>query len=763
MQFEKKLHSILDTTNARAIKNNHAFITPEHVIYTLTCYASFKKAYAKLNGDIDGLKADLKKYLATYIPIEKTDTPLLSVALNEIFADCEVICHALGDKEISISHFLTMFMDNENLFGAYFIRKNAKNIDDYSFIKAVSEEMNAKEVPPIDEIDEKINGQIQDIGDMLQGMLIPMPMPMLPKGGMMHPKKNDSWKDLVVCLNDEVEKENYIPLIGRDEEITETIAVLLRKNKNNPVHVGEAGVGKTAIVEGLAKRINEGNVPELLKDYKIYSCSMGDLLAGTCLRGEFEEKLKSILKGIATEKAILYIDEIHTIVGAGGESASNAANILKPYLVNGNIKVIGATTINEYRKSIEKDTALERRFSPITIEEPSKENTLLILNGVKKYYEAFHDCTYSDEVLNSIVNLSSKYINDRFFPDKAIDIMDEAGAYVRLNNIKDKIVTNDIIEEIISKKCNIPRNTVSADETSKIESLSSNIKNIVIGQDSAVDKISESIILSRSGLRDNNKPVANLLFVGPTGVGKTYIAQTLADSLGIPLIRKDMSEFTESHSVSKLFGSPSGYVGYDEGGLLINEIRKHPYCVLLLDEIEKAHPDVYNVFLQIMDNAKLTDSFGKSADFRNVIIIMTSNAGAEDTYKRGLGFNAESINVSAIDTAVKQTFRPEFRNRLDAIIKFNPMSEKMAEKIARNQMDILANMLLEKNVSLKYDDSAINYIVKKGYSAEYGARNIKRTIDNEIKLKLGREILFGSLKNGGKCNISCDNDEIIIH
>lgn len=761
MQFEKKFYNILDTTNSKAIKNSHAFITPEHVIYTLTCYASFKKAYTRLNGDINGLKTDLKEYITTYIPIEKTDSPLLSVALHELFGDCESICNFLGDEEITLSHFLSALMNDENIFASYFIRKNAKDMDDYSFLKVVAEEMNQKEVPTIEEINEMVEEESSNINDILQGMVFPIPI--IPQGGVKPPKKEKSWKQLVTCLNDKVEKENYIPLVGREKEITDTIAVLLRKNKNNPVHVGEAGVGKTAIAEGLAKRINEGNVPDMLKDYKIYSCSMGDLLAGTCLRGEFEEKLKSIFQGIAKEKAILYIDEIHTIVDAGGESASSAANILKPYLVNGDIKVIGSTTINEYRKTIEKDAALERRFSPITIEEPSKEDTLTILNGIKKYYESFHDCTYSEDVLNSIVNLSAKYMNDRFFPDKAIDIIDESGAYIRLNNIEDKIVTNDIIEEIIAKKCNIPRNTVSTDETSKIESLSSNMKKIVIGQDSAVDKISENIILSRSGLRDNNKPVANLLFVGPTGVGKTFIAQTLADSLGIPLIKKDMSEFTESHSVSKLFGSPAGYVGYNEGGLLINEIRKHPYCVLLLDEIEKAHPDVYNVFLQIMDDAKLTDSFGKSADFRNVILIMTSNAGAEYVEKQGMGFNTDSMNTSAIDEAVKQTFRPEFRNRLDAIIKFNPMSKEMAEKIAQNQMNTLSDMLLEKNVSLEYDNEIIDYIIKNGYSREYGARNIKRTIDNDIKLKLGKEILFGSLKNGGKCNISYVDNEIIIN
>lgn len=761
MNFNQRLHKIFSRTNENAKKNHYFFVTPESVILTLCGYNTFREAYAEFGGDISALKEDLKNYLTKWqVVISNVREPVITSAMEEVLTDCQDGCEALNEKEISISHFLTFLFNLEDIFATYYIRKNATQIDDdYDFIKKVCEKMGEKVPPSIIEITKIL--QQKHAQENLQNGVIPIPIMMnSPNGHFERESKN--WKEFVTCLSDKVQQDTYIPLIGRKNELTETIAVLLRKDKNNPVHVGEAGVGKTAITEGLAKLINDNQVPESLQGYKIYSCSMGSLVAGTSLRGEFEERLKSILEGVSQEKAILYIDEIHTIVGAGGDSASSAANILKPYLLNGDIKIIGATTLKEYRKYIESDSALERRFSPITVEEPTKDETKQIIDGIKHYYEEYHKCIYSDDIIDIIINLSEKYMSDKFFPDKAIDILDESGAYVQLNKLENNSVTQEIVEDVISRKCNIPRNTVDADETSRIKNLSTTMKEIVIGQDAAIDKINENIVLSRSGLRDDNKPVANLLFVGPTGVGKTFIAETLADSLGIPFIRKDMSEFTEGHSVAKLFGSPAGYVGYDEGGLLINEIRKSPHCVLLLDEIEKAHPDVYNVFLQIMDNAKLTDSFGKSADFRNVILIMTSNAGAEDADRRGIGYNADEMSFSEIDKAVNRIFRPEFRNRLDAIIKFNPMSKDMAVKIAKNQMKTLSELLLEKNVFISYSDDVIEHIVKNGYSKEYGARNIKRIIDKDIKINLANEILFGFLKSGGNCSLSYIENELTI-
>ena len=765
MVFDDKLKTILNKAEEETKKKNHPFICPEQVLLTMSCFSFFKESYTKIGGDLSGLKKDLKAYLNQYMyKLEGLGSVSFSDCLNELLSDCNSLAKKMGDEKISIRHFMSLFMEMTDSFAVYYLMKNSGTDDKYEVIEAICIGMGEKPLPPIDMIEDSED----DIGDTIKaGAIFPFPMPIFMQAfpgpaAQRPPQKNDSgWQELVTCLNNMVEKPDYIPLIGRDDEIHETIAALLRKNKSNPVHIGDAGVGKTAITMGLAKLINEDKVPDSIKGYKIYSCNMGSLLAGTIYRGEFEDKLKAVLDGVSDQKAILYIDEIHTICGAGGSSASDAANILKPYLLNDSVKIIGATTTKEYRKYIESDSALERRFLPITIGEPTREQTKEILNGIRGKYEEFHKCVYSDQMIDTIISLSGKHMNDRKFPDKAIDIMDEAGAYVSMHNVEGASVTADVIEEIVAKKCCIPRASVSADEVSRIQNLAENLKKTVIGQDDAVDKIREQIIMSRSGLRKKNKPVANLLFVGPTGVGKTFIAQTLADSLGIPLIKKDMSEFMESHSVAKLFGSPAGYVGYDEGGLLINEIRKTPYCVLLLDEIEKAHPDVYNVFLQIMDDARLSDSFGKSADFSNVILIMTSNAGAADI-GNGLGFNSE-IDTSSIDKAVKNTFTPEFRNRLDAIIKFNPMSKEMALMIAKNQMGILSEMLSEKKVYLTYTDDVLEHIVSDGYSKQYGARNIERTIDSRIKMKLGSEMLFGFLKNGGNCKISWDNGEYCLN
>lgn len=772
MKFNTKLEKIIQKTEEYAVKKCHGFVTPEHVLHTLTCYTSFKDAYSKLGGDIETLKDELKKYLDKYVTkVSDAESASVSTTLSEIFEDAAEMAAGIGHDEITLAHYLTIFMECCDSFGCYYLMKNCKENNKYTIIKTICETMGIDVIPPIEEICNMIDEGNQEttsiFGIPTNGSPLPILLPMLAGGAigdMQHQQNRNGWKELTTCLNDEVEKPNYIPLIGREDEINETIVALLRREKSNPVHVGDAGVGKTAITMGLAKRINEGKVPEELKDYKIYSFSMSSLLAGAIYRGEFEEKLKQIFEGAAKEKTILYIDEIHTICGAGGSSASDAANILKPYLLNGSIKVIGATTTKEYRKSIEADSALERRFLPITIDEPTVKQTKEILNGIRGKYEDFHKCVYPDSVIDTIISLANKHMNDRKFPDKAIDIMDEAGAYVQSLDKKEISVTNEVVEEIIAKKCGIPRESVSADEVGRIQNLAPNMKKTVIGQDDAVDKIKEQIVLSRSGLREKNKPVANLLFVGPTGVGKTFIAQTLADQLGIPLIKKDMSEFMEAHSVAKLFGSPAGYVGYDEGGLLVNEIRKTPYCVLLIDEIEKAHPDVYNVFLQIMEDARLSDSFGKSADFSNVILIMTSNAGAADV-KFSLGFNDSELQLDTkvIEKAVKNTFSPEFINRLDAVIQFNPMSESMARQIVSNQLNELSVLLKEKKVSMTYSDDVVDYIVKNGYSKQYGARHIKRIISKEIISKLGTELLFGSLKDGGKCELTYKENSLCIN
>lgn len=572
-------------------------------------------------------------------------------------------------------------------------------------------------------------------------------------GGAM-PKQKADWKKYVVNLNKEVE-EHPEPFVGRDEEIARTCQILCRKTKNNPVHIGEPGVGKTAITLGLARKINAGEVPEKLKGATLYSLDLGGAIAGAKYRGEFEERIKAVLKGVEKEKnPIIYIDEIHNLVGAGSASGSmDAANLLKPYLTKGTIKFIGATTRDEYIKYFEKDKALARRFQAVNVEEPSEDEAVKILEGIKDYYEEYHGVEYTEDALEYAVKLSSKYINDRYLPDKAIDIIDEAGASINSAGSANRIVDKKKIEEIISKICKIPTETVATDEISKLATLDKDLKSNVFGQDEAADSISMAVRLSRAGLSDETKPIASFLFVGPTGVGKTEEAKTLAKVLGVELIRFDMSEYMEKHSVSKLIGAPAGYVGYEESGALTDAVRKNPNCVLLFDEIEKAHPAVFNILLQVLDYGTLTDNKGRKTDFRNAVIIMTSNAGASSVGKKGIGFNATTVDEGAMMEAVKSTFSPEFRNRLSKIVVFNALSVDMAKLIANKELNNLKTKLAAKGINAKFTDDVVNYIVKKGFTDEYGAREITRVVDNDIKPVFMNEILFGKLAKGGNCTV----------
>ncbi len=554
------------------------------------------------------------------------------------------------------------------------------------------------------------------------------------------------------------------PVIGREKEIERVIQILSRRTKNNPCLIGEPGVGKTAIAEGLALRIAQGEVPELLKDKRIVSLDLTGMVAGTKYRGDFEERIKQILDEIKTyDNPIVYIDEIHNIVGAGALNGSSldGGSLIKGYLLEGKIRFIGATTYDDYKKYFEKDKALVRRFQVIEVKETSIEETIDILEGVKDVFEEYHKVKYTDEALKSAVNLSFKYINDRFLPDKAIDIIDEAGAFVDINREKysNGLVDNSVIEEIIAKMCNIPKKTIENTEINSLKILEDELKSKIFGQNQAVDEVSRCIKMSRAGLNDENKPVASMLFVGPTGVGKTEIAKVLAKTLGIELIRFDMSEYGERHAASKLIGSPPGYVGYEEGGLLTDTIRKKPNCVLLLDEIEKAHPDILSVLLQVMDYATLTDNKGRKADFRNVILIMTSNAGARDIGKNLVGFARGTINNEAISDEVKRAFTPEFRNRLDKVIVFNQINKDMAIEIANKELNKFKDKLKEKNIELSFSDEAITFISEKGLSKEFGAREIIRVINSDLKPILVDELLFGDLSNGGKCNLDMENNK----
>jgi ATP-dependent Clp protease ATP-binding subunit ClpA len=569
------------------------------------------------------------------------------------------------------------------------------------------------------------------------------------------------------------------PVIGREAELDRTVQVLCRRLKNNPIHVGDSGVGKTAITEGLAQRIVNGAVPFLLQDFSIFSLDMGALVAGTKYRGDFEERIKRIVEEILRkEKFILFIDEIHTLVGAGSASgnALDASNLLKPALASGKLRCIGSTTHEEYNKFFDKDRALSRRFQKIDINEPSEEDAIAILRGLKPKYEEFHYVTYTDEAVAASVTLSAQYITDRRLPDKAIDVMDEAGAFVRMREWKignqesenggktvevkrvsgtpplpsrPVIVDIPLIETIISKIARIPERSVGESEKDKLRLLESRLRGRIFGQDEAVAAVVKAVKRSRAGFRAPGKPVANFLFVGPTGVGKTELARSLADILGISMHRFDMSEYQEKHTVSRLIGSPPGYVGYEEGGLLTDAVRKQPHAVVLLDEIEKAHPDIFNILLQIMDYATLTDNNGRKADFRNVTLIMTSNAGARDIGKNLIGFGERTVDDTAVKDAVEKTFTPEFRNRLDAIVRFGHLSKEIMISIVQKELDVFTAQLAEKNVSLEITKACIHKLAEDGYSREFGARDVGRVVEDKIKAFFVDEVLFGGLSGGG--------------
>lgn len=570
------------------------------------------------------------------------------------------------------------------------------------------------------------------------GAIMSIPM------GMSNKKEEEDWKTYVENLTETV-KDMDIPIVERRDINERTIQILCRKTKNNPVHVGEPGVGKTAITKGLAKMIIDNRVPDVLKGSTLLSVDLGGMLGGATYRGEFEGRLKAVLEGCKEEfeKPILYIDEIHNIIGCGSSSQNNtmdAANILKPYLTEGTIKFIGATTVDEYN-ILAKDKAIERRFQKVAVEEPSVEESIDILKGIQPAFEKHHNIKYSKEAIESAVKLSKEYIRDRFLPDKAIDLIDEAGAYLSSKNVKGVVVEKENIEDILSKICKIPSENIKESDVDKLLKLEDRIKEKVYGQDEAIKAISDALIVSGAGLLGENKPIASFLFVGPTGVGKTEVVKQLAKAQGIKLLRYDMSEYMEETSIARFIGANAGYVGYEEGGRLVRDVRENPYSVVLLDEIEKSHPKIFNSLLQVMDDAVLTDGTGKTADFRNCIIIMTSNAGARDIGKNSIGFGAKTTGNEAVDVAVNKLFSPEFVNRITKIVKFNFMDEEMAKLVAEKELGILSATLEAKKIRLSYTDEAFSLLLKKGFSSKYGGREIQRVITNEIKPQMARLVL----------------------
>ena len=586
-----------------------------------------------------------------------------------------------------------------------------------------------------------------------------------PEGWQTGKRHPSDWHKLVTCISDKVDQHN--PLIGREKELDRTIQVLCRAEKNNPLHVGEPGVGKTALVFGLAKLINENQVPDRLKGARIYGMDIGQMLAGSQYRGDFEKRIKMVMDGAAKEgNVIIYIDEIHNMIGAGrgSDGGPDASNMLKQYLEAGDIRFIGSTTYEEYNRYMAKSKGIVRRFQQIDIKEPSVDEAIKILEGLQHKYNIYHGVTYRKDALEYAVRASDKYISNRFLPDKAIDLMDEAGAYLEVHpaNRQRSYVTKAVIQQILTKVCKIDAAAIKDEDNSALASLRQRMLDKIYGQDTAVDKVVEAVMMAKAGLIDDDKPMASLLFVGPTGVGKTEVARVLARELGIELVRFDMSEYTEKHAVAKLIGSPAGYVGYEDGGQLTDAIRKTPNCVLLLDEIEKAHSDIYNILLQVMDYARLTDNKGQKADFRNVILIMTSNAGAQYASQANIGFAGNVSRGQAMLAQVKKTFRPEFINRLSDTVVFHDMGRHMAELILDKKLAQLADKLSAKGVSIELTSQAREQLLKWGFTKEYGAREMDRVIGNRLKPVLMKALLFGKLKKGGKAVVKLEGKELVI-
>lgn len=732
MNISNEVEGLLKKAINFAKENHQEYVTPEHILYVLCFYSPFETAFTTCGGDIEELMSNLLKFLKDNVIEKINKEPELTDGVRELLLNAQNRANSSQKYIIEFPHVVSAIIELQESYASYFML--SQGIDETEFMYEICQNTD-------EELQFFENEEIYDDFSYEDDQVS---------------EKSEKWRSFVECINDTLE-DSFV-LIGREKEMERTVQILCRKNKNNPLHIGEPGVGKTAITYGLARLINEEKVPEPLLNSKIYTIDLPAMLAGTQYRGDVEKRFKEIMKGIEKEdKPIIYIDEIHNIVGAGAVNGGSLdiSNMLKPYLTQGKIRFIGATTFEEYKKYFSKNKSLVRRFQNVEVKEPSEEDTLCILEGIKKQYEKYHNVKYQKGVLAYAISLSSKYINERYLPDKAVDLIDEAGAFRRMNplNQKSQTVDKKVIDYIVSTICNIPKQIIESDEINKLANLENRISNKVFGQQEAITEVVNAVKFARAGLVDDNKPLASLLFVGPTGVGKTEVARSLSEELGIKLIRFDMSEYQEKHAVAKLIGAPAGYVGYEEGGLLIEEVRKNPHAVLLLDEIEKAHSDIYNVLLQVMDYATLTDNQGRKADFRNVIIIMTSNAGASKLGKGMIGFGTSEINKDAIKDEVKRIFQPEFRNRLTKVLIFNSIDKKMAKLIVNKKINELIIKLENKKVNLKVSDEGINYIIEQGFSHEYGAREIIRVIDNKIKPLLVEQILFGKLKKGGMCTI----------
>ena len=766
--FNRDLNKAMKFASQKALVENSDFITPEHLLYGMMTLPQMQDLMWSCNEafDLDNFLDELDEHIEESTKDDSqgakpNDICEPSFQLQQVFTDAVRQAIMAERKAIDMPMAINAILCLENSWAAYLLRKHA-NVEDFEIMTATEIHFHERSTGVEEDDDQYSNGE----GDNPFGLFDDDDENLLfgDEDDFSSPShKNDKWKKYVTCINEHLAEKN--PLIGREKELDRTIQVLCRKDKNNPLHIGEPGVGKTALVYGVARRIEEGKVPDRLKGCNIYQLDMGTLLAGTRFRGDMEQRLKQIMEGVTSEAhCIIYLDEIHNIVGAGkgAEGGSDVSDLLKPYLDDDRIRVIGATTYTEYNKNFTRSVGMIRRFQTIDVEEPSIDEAIHILKSLKPIYEKYHHVKYDAAAIEYAVTSSAKFITDRFLPDKAIDIIDEAGAQAEMEGKKYKKIGKKQIAEVLAKVAKIDALAIKQDDNKNLASLESRMKDVIYGQDRAIQTVVEAVQLSKAGLTDENKPLASLLFVGPTGVGKTEVAKMLAQELGVKLVRFDMSEYVEKHTVAKLIGAPAGYVGYDDGGLLTDAVRKSPDCVLLLDEIEKAHSDIFNILLQVMDYGVLTDSKGRKAHFKNVILIMTSNAGAQYASQASVGFASTASAGSAMLKQVKHTFKPEFINRLNEIVVFNDMDEQMAKLILGKKLRELNAKLAAKSVSITLTDEAHQHLLKSGYSKEYGAREMDRVIQQQLKTMLMREILFGKLKKGGEATVDLQNGTLTI-
>ena len=749
----RELEETLSYAVDEAVKHKHEYVTLEHLLFALLEDNAARDILFNCGAKVEELGKSLEEYFRDTLekmPDGVQLMPELTATFQNTIQYAILQAEGSGQPKIDGGNILAALYQADQSFAVYLLKQQGvTRLDILNYI-----------AHGISKIDNSI-----DFGGVSEGVEDEQFAEERANGGEKRKKPLEAFTEELVKLASEGKID---PIIGRQEEIDRTIQVLCRRKKNNPLYVGEPGVGKTALAEGLALKISEGNVPDVLKDAKVYALDMGAVLAGTRYRGDFEQRFKAIITELKKhENSILFIDEIHTIVGAGAVSGGSmdASNILKPALANGDLRCIGSTTYSEYKAAFERDRALARRFQKIEIGEPTVEETYEILKGLKRFYEEHHGVKYSDESLKIAAELAGKYINDRFLPDKEIDVIDEVGAATKLlpKENRPKMISVQMVENTIARMAKIPPKTVVADEKDRLKTLKGDLKDVIFGQDEAIDKIVDAIQISRAGLGHQTKPVGSFLFSGPTGVGKTEVSKQLAEVLGIEFLRYDMSEYSEPHTVSRLIGAPPGYVGFDQGGLLTEAIMRTPHAVLVLDEIEKAHPNLFNLLLQVMDSATLTDNNGKKADFRNVILIMTTNAGARELSSGGVGFRNAASTKGQAKGAIERTFAPEFRNRLDAWVPFNALDLDNIKLIVDKFIKELNGQLAEKRVLIKLDENAKEWLAKNGFDGKYGARPMSRLIHDKIKQPLAHEILFGKLVDGGSVVVEEKEGELVLN